>query len=175
MSVTKSNEFCIWKTIDCKRFSNLKKLVTLSVLVLRFVRNIKCILTGKEKVVVEVTLLEVRHADLAWLKFEQHFLIYESKFQKQKLSLNLYFDKNDILRSQTRINQMKGVVLQESEPILLRSNSYFTELIVLKCHNEGKHSGLETTLNRIRWKYWLIKGQATVKNIIRKFVICRLI
>ena len=43
----------------------------------------------------------------------------------------------------------KGAVLEESQPTLLRSNSYFTELIALKCHNEVKHSGLESTLNRM--------------------------
>ena len=59
--------------------------------------------------------------------------------------------------------------------MLLRLNSYFTENIVLKCHNEVKHLGLERTLNKIRCKYWLIKRQSTVKNIIRKCVTCCLI
>ena len=45
----------------------------------------------------------------------------------------------------------------------------------MKCHIEVKHSGLESTLNRIRCKYWLIRGRSTVKNIIRKCVTCRLI
>ena len=130
----------------------------MSALVLRFVRNMKCILTGKERVGGEVTLLEVRNSELEWLKFEQHFIIQDSKFQKQKHSLNLYFDENDILRSQTHINQIKGVLLQESQPILLRSNSYFTELIALKCHKGVKHSGHKSTLNRIRCMYWLIRG-----------------
>ena len=106
----------------------------------------------KAKVGGDVTLLEVRNSELEWLKFEQHVIIQDSEFEKQKHSLNLYFGENDILRSQTRINQLKGAVLQESQPILLRSNSYFMELL-LKCHNEVKHSGLERTLNRIRCKY----------------------
>ena len=72
------------------------------------------------------------------------------KFQKQKHSLSLNFGKNNISSSQTRMNQIKGVVLQESHPVLLRWNSYFTELIVLKCLKEVKHSGLDNTLNRIR-------------------------
>ena len=79
-----------------------------SALVLRFVRNMKCILTGKERVGGEVMLLEVKNSELEWLKFEQHFIIQDSKFQKQKHLLNLYFDGNDILRSQTRTNQIKG-------------------------------------------------------------------
>ena len=112
--------------------------------------------------------MEVKNAELAWLKFELLFLIQGSIFQKQKRLLNLYFDENDILRSETRINQIKGVVLQESQSILLRSNSYFRELIVLKCDNEVNYSGLESTFDRTIWKYWLIKGQATVKNVLNK-------
>ena len=112
--------------------------------------------------------MEVKNAELAWLKFELLFLIQGSIFQKQKRLLNLHFDENDILRSETRINQIKGVVLQESQSILLRSNSYFRELIVLKCDNEVNYSGLESTFDRTIWKYWLIKGQATVKNVLNK-------
>ena len=112
--------------------------------------------------------MELKNAELAWLKFELLFLIQGSIFQKQKRLLNLYFDENDILRSETRINQIKGVVLQESQSILLRSNSYFRELIVLKCDNEVNYSGLESTFDRTIWKYWLIKGQATVKNVLNK-------
>ena len=71
-------------------------------IVLRFVRNMKCILTERERVGDEVTLLEIKNSKLEWLKFEQHFIIQDSKFLKQKHSLNLYFDENDILRSQKR-------------------------------------------------------------------------
>ena len=50
LSMTKSKEFGILNNIDCKRFGNLKKMLTESFLVLRFVRNMKCILTEKENV-----------------------------------------------------------------------------------------------------------------------------
>ena len=82
----------------------------------------KCILTGKEKVGGEVKLLEVRNSELEWLKFEQHFIIQDSKFQKQELSLNLYFNENDILRLQMYTNQIKvylrykTILLPESSP-----------------------------------------------------------
>ena len=54
-----------------------------------------------------------------------------------------------VTRSQTRINQVNGVVFYD----------YFAELNVchINCHNEVKHSGLESTLNSIRCKYCLIK------------------
>ena len=54
LSMTKSNDFGIGN-IDFKRFRNLKNLLTVPALVLRFVGNMKCILTGKEKArIVEV-------------------------------------------------------------------------------------------------------------------------
>ena len=61
----------------------------------------------------------------------------------------------------------EGTVLKESQPTLLRSNSYFTELIALKCHNEVKHSGLESTLNRMM-QVLVYKWTSTVKSISRK-------
>ena len=78
LSKTKSNEFSKGKIIDCKRFSNLKTLLTVSILVLRTVRKIKCIFIGKKKIDREVTLLQVRNSELGWLKFEQHFIIQDS-------------------------------------------------------------------------------------------------
>ena len=65
--------------------------------------------------------------------------------------------------------------MQEAQPTLLGSNSYFTELIILKCHDDVNHSGLESTLNRIRCSYLLVKGRASVKRVIRKCVICHII
>ena len=105
--MTKWSEFGVEKIIVYKRFSNFKTLLTVLDLVLRLVRNMKCILTGKEKVWGEVTLSEVRNFELEWLKFEQHSIIQDCKLQKQELLLNLYFDENDILRSQTQINEIK--------------------------------------------------------------------
>ena len=57
-SMKKADEFGIGKIIDWKHFSNLKKVLVVSALFLRFVRNMKCILTRKERVGSEVTLLE---------------------------------------------------------------------------------------------------------------------
>ena len=96
LSMTNSSEFSIGEIIDCKRFNNLKKWLIVSALALRFVINMKCIFTGKERVGDEVMLLKVRNSELEWLRFEQHFIIQDNKFQKQNYSLNLYFDENDL-------------------------------------------------------------------------------
>ena len=61
-------------------------------------------------------------------------------------------------------------------PILLRRNSYFTRLIILQCHEDVHHCGLENTLNIVRSDYWVIKGHQTEKKIVSKCgVICKVI
>ena len=60
-------------------------------------------------------------------------------------------------------------------PISLRSNSHFTLLVILQCHEDVHHCGLENTLNRVRCNYWAIKGHQTVKRIVSKCVICKII
>ena len=60
-------------------------------------------------------------------------------------------------------------------PILLRSNSYFTRLVILQCHEDVHHCDLENTLNRVRCDYWVIRGRQTVKKIVSKCIVCKVI
>ena len=54
---------------------------------------------------------------------------------------------------------------------LLRSNSYFTRLVILQCHEDVHYCGLENTLNRVRCYYWVVKERQTVKKkIVLKFI-----
>ena len=57
----------------------------------------------------------------------------------------------------------------------MRGNSHFTRLVILQCHEDVHHCGLENTLNRVRCDYWVIKGRQTVKKIVSKCVICKVI
>ena len=61
-----SNELGIAKIIDCKRCSGL-----------RFVRNLKYFLTGKEKTDGEVALFELRNCEFKWLKFGRYFIMQD--------------------------------------------------------------------------------------------------
>ena len=44
-------------------------------------------------------------------------------------------------------------VFDNKNPLLLRRNSYFTELIILRSQEKVFHSGLEATLSNVRMKY----------------------
>ena len=56
-----------------------------------------------------------------------------------------------------------------------RSNSNYTRLVTLQCHENVHHFGLGNTLNRVRCDYWVTKGPQTVQKIVSKCVICKVI
>ena len=49
----------------------------------------------------------------------------------------------------------------------------FVEMIVQDCHQIVHHDGIRETLNCTHGNYWILRGQETVKKIVRKCVICR--
>ena len=67
-----------------------------------------------------------------------------------------------------------SLVYEEQHPVILRSKdcSYFTRLVILDAHEATMHHGIETTLARIRENYWIVKEKKSVKEVIRKCVIC---
>ena len=94
-------------------------------------------------------------------------MVNEKHFEKQKLNLNLFCDDRGLYRSSMRISTKKLQFLQK-QPILVRSDSYFTKLLIWKCHKDVHHCGVESTLNKFRESYWTIKGRQTVKKVLSK-------
>jgi hypothetical protein len=56
-------------------------------------------------------------------------------------------------------------------PIIL-PRSHVSELIIRNAHEKTRHSGVSTTLYKIREKYWIVRGRNYVKNVIKNCVIC---
>lgn len=159
--------------IDSTRFSSLKKLVRVTAYVFRFIDVIKKIrqrCNSSEKV---VSVEEYEHALSAWILSEQVKLSKESSFKKMSSSLNLFKDKLGIYRLRGRFNN-SDLLYSEKFPVIVRDGrSYFTKLIVLDAHEQVMHHGVESTLCYLRSKYWLVKGRRTVKEIIRRCVVCK--
>ena len=94
------------------------------------------------------------------------------KFEKLKNSLDLFYDDKKFVRSKTRMDKHVKFVFGNKNPSLLRNDSYFTKLIILRPHEKVFHIGLEATLNNVRMKYQIAKGRQTVKNCFKKIVLC---
>ena len=84
----------------------------------------------------------------------------------------LYFDENQFIRCKGRINN-SSLPPECKNPILLPSKHSVIELLVRDVHNRVKHNGIRDTLKTIGERYWILRGRATVKRIIKRCVVCR--
>ena len=159
----------IGEAIDCTRFSSLDKLLRVTSYVLRFINNIKFRI-GKTEVIFndELSTDDTNASKTICLKYEQSFIVAESKFDKLKSSLKLFCDKDSIWRLKTRLNQLITLSYNNKCPILLRSQSHFTMLVIWKIHEKTYHSGVGVTLSNIRELYWIVKGRRVVKKSVTK-------
>ena len=58
-------------------------------------------------------------------------------------------------------------------PILLPYKHHVTSLIIASVHKELGHTGRNHVLATLREKYWIVKGNSAVRNVISKCVTCR--
>ena len=79
----------IGKVITIEKFSCLKKLLRVTGYVLRFVRNLRRCLDGKEKVIGELVAKDLEEAERVWLIHEQVFIVNDSSFEKTKSFIKL--------------------------------------------------------------------------------------
>ena len=84
--ISVSLEEGIGKVITLEKFSCLKKLFKVTGYVLRFVRNLRRCLNGKEKIIVELVAEDLEEAERLWLIHEQTFIANDSNFEKRKVS-----------------------------------------------------------------------------------------
>ena len=83
-----------------------------------------------------------------WILDDQRFIIGKNNF-KVKNSSSLYYNSNKILRVKTRFSRIESFSFDKKFPILLKKDSYFTELIVVNAHAAVFHSAVHNTLNYI--------------------------
>ena len=77
------------RKVITEKFSCLKKLLRVTEYVLRFVRNLRRCLDGKEKVIKELVAEDLEEAQRLRLIHEQAFMVNGSSFKKRKSFIKL--------------------------------------------------------------------------------------
>jgi len=167
------------KVIDIKRFGSFNKLIGTTAYVLRFINKLKARVIQEHGVTVDeqqeediVTAEEREAAEMLWIKAEQNTIRCSPQFEKLCKSLKLFEDDNGMLRLQGRFGSTNLEPDVKYPMLFSGKGSYFTELFVRHCHEQVLHTGVETTLNYLRNRFWVVKGRQTVKSILRKCVVC---
>ncbi|XP_044171905.1 uncharacterized protein LOC122956303 [Acropora millepora] len=166
----KKEEPSLDNLINPENLSSLTKLVKLTLLVLSFIEKLKKT-RSREGTEVDFTNL-YRQAEMLWIRHVQQEILKSDKYPQRRSSLGLYQDEEGILRCQGRIG-MSSLPFDTRFPMLLPRSHYFTELVILECHNQVMHNGMAETLVQLRSRYWIVKGRQTVKSIINKCVVCK--
>ncbi|XP_067023137.1 uncharacterized protein [Acropora muricata] len=101
--LTGSSSMEVSTVIDCKRFSLLHRLLTITALVLRFTRKLKS--KGREPglVPVDITAEDIVEAEELWIRDIQIDLTSSAKFKNWEGEFGMFSDPNGILRCGGRL------------------------------------------------------------------------
>lgn len=84
----------------------------------------------------------------------------------------LFLSENQRIRCKGRISNA-SLPTSSKSPILLPAKHTFVKLVIKQTHDRVKHSGINATLTALRERYWVLRGRATVKKVIRRCVVSR--
>ena len=87
----------------------------------------------------------------------------KKKSKKLTLSVNLFYNNEQLIRLNTRLNRSTQLHYENKNPLLLRRDLHFSKLIVLRPHEQMFHRGVESTLSNIRLYYWICKEDLLLK------------
>jgi transposase InsO family protein len=159
---------------DCKRFSKWKRVIRITSYIKRFIQNcqIKCGRNerNQQPEVGPLTNQELENAEEYWLKQMQSNLLKRLPRGDFK-TLSPYKDDRNILRVGGRVDPTL-VSYDERRPALLPYDHHLSTLIVCDAH-ETSHSGVATTVAKIRRKYWVIKAHRIAKVVKQRCTTCR--
>ena len=176
-----------YQFIDLDRFGTYFKLISTTVLVLKF------LFYGKREVWLKRMTNKyddymhyARAALKYWVRVEQlayypqevaHCPVgaYVSKVgvnsTRLMRSFRLFKDQEGLLRVSSRI-QNSILPWEAQNPVLLSPESKFTRLYVEMIHRVSLHVGYRQTLANIRRQYFIPRGRRLVRSVIHKCVVC---
>ena len=168
------------EVIDCKKFSSWRKLVRVSAYVLRFIWNLqaRCLtkkLTEKPEHQAQLSdgplaPQELKEAEKYWVIESQKTL--HDRLRKGELQrLSPFTDENGVIRVGGRVDEAL-VSYDSKHPAMLPRDHWISFLITRHFHQIG-HTGVATTVAKIRTKFWIIRAHDLAKSVKFRCVTCR--
>lgn len=87
------------------------------------------------------------------------------------LSLYPFLDTDGILRVGGRLENSE-LSFNQRHPMVLPQGNTFTKLLIMHYHYKNLHMGPQALLGAIRAEYWPLSGLNTIKQVLKKCVIC---
>ena len=167
-SVTAKESMSLVSRIDVTRFSQLRRLLYTTARLQKLQKKFK-----KDAKEYQCSILpeDIRHAHDSWIKHVQRDLCVEVKAGKHQKLLPAMED--GILVVGGRAERWIQSTWNKQKFILLPGKHHFSKLIAEKEHVDVGHLALESTIARIRSKYWITGVRKLVREVIRKCRHCK--
>lgn len=182
----KSNVLChiVNQSIDdslfpFSKFSQYSRLKRSAAYLFRFIYNTR---NRNNRRTGLLTVTELEYAELALAKLSQQESfpdVCESLSNKrvikknaQLLKLNLFLDKNNLIRVGGRIQNSENFNFNKKHPILLSAKHWFTVLLFRHEHLRTMHAAPQLLLFTIRESWWPVAGRNLAKCVVHKCVKC---
>jgi hypothetical protein len=164
---------------DAERFSSWSKLLRATAWCNRFVKN--CRTDQSNRKIGELTVDELEAAEKVWwLVVQEECFANDRKSFKtgQKFSCRLdklspMMDEEGVIRVASRIERAEHVSIAVKSPVILDGGHRYVQLMILHYHVQANHQGVETVINRLREKFWIIKCRSVVKKQFANCMYCR--
>ncbi|XP_069946012.1 uncharacterized protein [Cherax quadricarinatus] len=172
---------------DPRRYSSWRKLIGVTEMVFRFVRKLHDkVSQGRQLSLVGPREYWIRQYQrgrfpgvLEVLATRQQVMASgrvsnddDSGNSKLVHSLGLFLDHAGLIRCRGRI-QNSELSYGAKHPVLLGKEGWATELLIQDAHQRTLHGGFGDTLTCLRQNYWVLKGRAAVKRVLKSCTVCR--
>ena len=167
------------EVIPCKNFSSWRRLLIVTGYVTRYIKNLRA--TCKLKLLKNPNVTnqlqlgplsskELENAEVYWIK-EAQTSLHKIVKAGQLRQLSPFKDEDGIIRVGDRVDQAL-VSYDTRHPVLLPRKHHISHLIT-QCYHEIGHTGVATTVAKIKRKYLIIRGHDLAKLIRLRCVVCR--
>lgn len=161
------------------RYSSYTRLQRAASYVLRFIYNCRKHKQDRQTGPLSVDELEASTIMLTRLVQQQSFskeynqLINNNTISsKRLLNLNIFIDKNKLIRVGGRLSNSPHFNLNKKHPILLCSKHRFTYLLFNYEHKRLLHGGPQLLLACVREAWWPLGGRNLARKVVRECVKC---
>ena len=161
----------ISSVIENRKYSSLLKPLRVTVLVLRFINNIRAKRAGGKVSKGKLEASDISEAEKLGLIDAQLTLKSQQDFSKVKESLGIVL-QGQFLMCTGRLGN-SDLPLEAKFLIVLPKDHRLTELIIFECHKNARHMKTAATLTEFRSRFWVSKGRQYVKKVLKQCLICR--
>ena len=158
----------IASAIDVTRFSKLTRLLYTTARIMKLYAKFK---SGGEEFKAEISPEDLRQAEQIWMKHVQEGM--RPEYEKGKFKKLVPTIEDGMIVVGGRTEKWNEATWGSQKFILLPKEHRISKLIIEQEHKDSGHLAAESTIARVRSKYWILGIRRLVNSVISKCRTCK--